>query len=163
MAYSIRPATPEDVPAIFELILALADYEHLKDQVTGNPELLHQHLFGPQPLASSIIAEVEPGPEAKVIGYTLFFTTYSSFLTRPGLYLEDLFVLPQFRKQGLGKALIQAVAQQAVAQGCGRLEWSVLDWNEPSIGFYRYIGADVLPDWRICRMTGSALQEFGAF
>lgn len=151
----IRPAQERDVDAIFELILGLADYEQLTDKVTGNSELLRSHLFGTKPYAESIVAELDD----RVIGFGLFFHTYSTFLTQPGLYLEDVFVLPEYRRQGVGKALMMYVAKIAFERGCGRLEWSVLDWNQPAIDFYQSIGATILPDWKICRMTAATLAE----
>ncbi|MCG5059987.1 MAG: GNAT family N-acetyltransferase [Limnoraphis sp. WC205] len=151
----LRFATPDDVPAIFELIKALAEYEKLSHQVSGSVEELKQHLFGEHPYAEVVLAELEE----KAVGFALFFHNYSTFLTRPGLYLEDLFVLPEYRRQGIGKALIVYVAQLAVLRGCGRLEWSVLDWNQPAIDFYQYMGASILEDWRICRVTGEALTQ----
>ncbi|MCT7948950.1 GNAT family N-acetyltransferase [Ancylothrix sp. C2] len=151
----LRKATPADVPAIFSLILALAEYEKLSHTVTGTPESLEQHLFGSRPYADAIVAEVEDN----VVGFALFFYNYSTFLTLPGIYLEDLFVLPEYRGKGIGKELLRFLARLAVDGGFGRLEWSVLDWNEPAIGFYRKIGADILPDWRICRVTGAGLSS----
>lgn len=154
----LRAATPGDVSTIFSLIQSLAAYEKLADQVTGTPEQLHEHLFGERPYAEVILAEVDaPESGMAVAGFALFFTTYSTFLTRPGLYLEDLFVQPQWRDRGIGRALLRHLAGLAIARGYGRLEWSVLDWNAPAIGFYQKMGADVLPDWRICRVTGDAL------
>lgn len=151
----LRFATPDDVPAIFNLIKALAEYEQLSHQVTGSVEELKQHLFGEHPYAEVVLAELEE----TAVGFALFFHNYSTFLTRPGLYLEDLFVVPEYRRQGIGKALIVYVAQLAVLRGCGRLEWSVLDWNQPAIDFYKYIGASILEEWRICRVTGEALTQ----
>ncbi len=153
----IRPATPDDVAVLFELILALADYEQLSDAVTGNPQALQDHLFGDRPYASALIAEFS----STVVGFALFFYNYSTFLTKPGLYLEDLFVLPDYRGRGIGKSLIRHLAKLAVDRGCGRMEWSVLDWNQPAIAFYRHLGAEILPDWRICRLTGEALVKSG--
>ncbi len=150
---TIRNALPTDVEDIFALIRALADYEQLSHQVTGSAEDLHAHLFGDRPYAQAIVAEVE----GAIAGFALFFYNYSTFLTKPGIYLEDLFVLPAYRRQGLGTALLTHLAQRALSEGCGRLEWSVLDWNQPAITFYETMGADVLPDWRICRVTGAAL------
>ena len=158
LAFSVRPAAPTDVPAIFELIQALAAYEKLSHAVSGTAADLSTHLFGERPYAEALVAECEQA----IVGFALFFHNYSTFLTQPGLYLEDLFVLPEYRDRGIGKALLQQVAQLAVARGCGRLEWSVLDWNEPAIAFYRYMGATVLPDWRICRVTGSSLAQMAA-
>ena len=150
---TIRSATPADVPALFSLIKALADYEKLSDAVTGTPEQLADHLFGTRPYIEAIVAN----HAEQIIGFALFFHNYSTFLTKPGIYLEDLFVLPECRDQGIGKALLTYLAQLAADRGCGRLEWSVLDWNEPAIGFYQRMGATVLPDWRTCRVTGDAL------
>ena len=150
---TIRSATPADVPALFSLIQALADYEKLSDAVIGSPEQLADHLFGVRPYIEAIVAD----PTEQVVGFALFFHNYSTFLTKPGIYLEDLFVLPEHRSQGIGRALLTHLAQLAVDRDCGRLEWSVLDWNEPAIGFYKRMGATVLPDWRTCRVTGDAL------
>ena len=160
--FTIRAATVDDVPAIFSLILALADYEKLRDQATGDITSLQVDLFGTNPCIEAIVAEVEIDSSIKIIGFALFFTNYSTFLTRRGIYLEDLFVLPEYRGQGIGKALVTNLAQIAVGRGYGRFEWSVLDWNEPAIAFYKSIGAEVLPDWRICRLTGSNLDNLGA-
>jgi GNAT superfamily N-acetyltransferase len=156
--FTIRSAQPEDVSTLFHLITALADYEKLTHQVTGNAELLRSHLFGTHPCIEAIVADYE----GEAIGFALFFTNYSTFLTKPGLYLEDLFVLPAYRGSGIGKALLSHLAQLAQARDCGRLEWSVLDWNEPAIGFYQRIGATVMPDWRICRVTGEAIAQLAA-
>jgi ribosomal protein S18 acetylase RimI-like enzyme len=153
--FAIRPATITDISAIFSLILALADYEKLSDKVTGNIETLQEDMFGAKPCIEAIVAEIEPNQQ--IVGFALFFTNYSTFLTRRGIYLEDLFVLSEYRGMGLGKALISNLAQIAVEREYGRFEWSVLDWNEPAIAFYTRIGAEVLPDWRICRVTGDAL------
>jgi GNAT superfamily N-acetyltransferase len=151
----LRDARVADAPAIFDLIQSLATYEKLAHQVTGSVASLQQHLFGDRPYANAIVAEVD----GRIVGFALFFYNYSTFLTKPGIYLEDLFVLPDYRRFGIGKALITAVAKRAVAEGCGRFEWSVLDWNESAIAFYQRLGADVLPDWRICRVTDAALQK----
>lgn len=150
---TLRTATADDVPIIFALIQALAEYEHLSDAVTGNPDVLHNHLFGSRPYAEVVLAETA----GNVAGFALFFYNYSTFLTQPGLYLEDLFVLPEYRRLGIGKALLIHLAQRAIAEDCGRLEWSVLDWNASAIAFYEKMGATVLPDWRICRVAGDAL------
>ncbi len=151
----IRTAQPEDTEALFSLIRALAEYEQLLHQVSGSADALREHLFGDRPCVEAIVAEWDTQP----IGFALFFTNYSTFLTKPGLYLEDLFVLPEHRGRGVGKALLAELARIAQDRGCGRLEWSVLDWNEPAIGFYQRIGATVLPDWRICRVTVTALDQ----
>ncbi len=158
--FLIRSAIPTDTANLFALIEALAEYEQLSHQVIGSPMVLEQHLFGPRPYAQALVSVVSDQSSIdKVVGMALYFYNYSTFLTQPGIYLEDLFVLPEYRGQGMGKALLKALAGVAVAQGCGRFEWSVLDWNTPSIEFYEYMGAEVLPDWRICRVTGEALQR----
>jgi GNAT superfamily N-acetyltransferase len=149
----LRPAEPRDASVLFGLIKALAEYEKLSDAVTGNADALKDHLFGSKPYVEAILAEYA----GQAVGFALFFYNYSTFLTKPGIYLEDLFVLPDYRRQGIGKAILAHLAQLAVSRGCGRLEWSVLDWNEPAIAFYERMGADVLPDWRICRVTGDSL------
>lgn len=149
----LRPAEPADVPVLFQLIQALAEYEKLSHAVTGNADVLKKHLFGSRPYAEAILAEYA----GQAVGFALFFPNFSTFLTQPGIYLEDLFVLPEYRRQGIGKAILSYLAHLAVERGCGRLEWSVLDWNEPAIAFYRRMGASVLEDWRICRVTGESL------
>ncbi len=154
----LRPATRADVPVLFDLIKALAEYEKLSDAVTGSAADLERDLFGDRPFAEAILAECE----GRVVGWALFFHNYSTFLTQPGIYLEDLFVLPEYRGRGIGKSLIVYLAQLAVSRGCGRLEWSVLDWNELAIGFYKGIGADVMPDWRICRVAGESLASLAS-
>jgi len=151
--WTIRPAAPAAAEAIFGLIRALATYEKLEHTVTGSAERLRAHLFGPRPYAEVLVAEAG----GACVGFALFFHSFSTFLAAPGLYLEDLFVEPEQRRRGIGTALLRRVAATAVERGCGRLEWAVLDWNEPAIAFYRRHGADVLPDWRICRVTGGAL------
>ncbi|AFY68942.1 GCN5-related N-acetyltransferase [Thalassoporum mexicanum PCC 7367] len=153
--FTIRAAIQADAEAIFNLIKALAEYEKLSHAVTGNVESLAAHLFGDRPCAEAIVVELEQA----IVGFALFFTNYSTFLTKPGIYLEDLFVLPSHRGKGLGKALLLEVAAIATRRDCGRMEWSVLDWNEPAIAFYEHIGATVLPDWRICRIMGDRLGE----
>lgn len=152
----IRPATPRDVPAIFDLIQALAEYEHLTHLVTGSAAELERHLFGPDPVAKVLLAEVEERPGSPV-GFALYFRNFSTFLTRPGIYLEDLFVLPEFRGRGIGKALLACLAQEAVTHGYGRLEWMVLDWNEPAIAFYKRLGAKQHPEWILNRVSGDDL------
>ncbi|AKE63348.1 diamine acetyltransferase 2 [Microcystis aeruginosa NIES-3806] len=157
MNYSIRAAVATDVKAIFDLIAALAAYEKLSHLVTGNSQALGEHLFGEKPYIEALVAEVG----GRIVGFALFFANYSTFLTKPGIYLEDIFVLPDYRGQGIGKALLMAVAKIAVARDAGRLEWSVLDWNQPAIDFYEKMGARVLNEWQICRLTGTALTELG--
>ena len=155
--FTLRPAAPADLPAIVGLIRELADFEHLSHLVVVTPESLQPHLFGDKPAAEAVVAEVQ----GSVVAFALFFTNFSTFLGRPGLYLEDLYVQPAHRGTGLGKALLQHLGALAVERGCGRFEWSVLDWNENAIRFYEKMGATVMPDWRICRVTGEALAGFG--
>jgi len=145
----IRAAVPGDEEALFTLMRALARFERLEDTVTGSAAALAAHLFGERPWAEAILAE----EEGAAVGYALFFPTYSTFLTKPGLYLEDLFVLESHRRRGLGRALLTEVRRLAEARGAGRLEWSVLDWNANAIAFYERFGAKVHAEWRICRMT----------
>ena len=149
----IRPAQVEDIPTVFSLIQALAAYENLSDAVRGNGDHLAQDAFGDDPCVEIIVAEVNQ----VIVGFALFFTNYSTFLTRRGIYLEDLFILPEYRRQGIGKQLLTYLAKLAVEREAGRLEWSVLDCNESAIAFYQSIGAAVFPDWRICRVTGDNL------
>lgn len=151
----IRPATPADVPVILAFIRELAEYEHLTHEVVATEELLASALFGPRPEAEVLIACADGEPA----GFALFLPNFSTFLARPGLYLEDLFVRPAFRGLGLGKRLLIEVARLAVARGCGRYEWSVLDWNAPSIRFYESLGAEMHADWRRMRVTGEALEK----
>lgn len=153
--FTIRPANPDDVAAIFGLIKALAEYEKLSHRVTGNVDSLQEHLFGTRPYAEAIVAEAD----SLIVGFALFFPNYSTFLTKPGIYLEDVFVLPEYRRQGIGKALLIYLGKLALERDVGRLEWSVLDWNQSAIDFYQTMGAKVLPDWRICRVTGDALKN----
>lgn len=154
----IRPARPEDLPTIHALLGALARYEKLEHEAVGTQEALREHLFGASPAAEVILAE-EAG---RVVGFALTFRTYSTFLCKPGIYLEDLFVLPEHRGKGHGRALLAALARQAVERGCGRFEWAVLDWNEPAIGFYRSLGARRMEGWSVFRLTGEALAGLAA-
>jgi GNAT superfamily N-acetyltransferase len=154
----IRAATPADVPAIHALIVALAVYEKEPDAVQASHDDLAQALFGPRPLAECVLAE----SEGKTVGLALFFTNFSTWTGRPGLYLEDLFVQPEARGQGLGKALLVHLAQLAVARGCGRFQWQVLDWNAPSIAFYESLGAKATPEWIGMRLEGEALARLAA-
>jgi GNAT superfamily N-acetyltransferase len=153
-ATSIRPATSADIPVILAFIRELAEYEHLTHEVVATETLLANALFGPHPGAEVLIACADSEP----VGFALFFPNFSTFLAQPGLYLEDLFVRPAFRGLGLGKRLLIEVARLAVARGCGRYEWSVLDWNTPSIKFYENLGAEMHGDWRRMRVTGAALE-----
>ncbi|WER45351.1 GNAT family N-acetyltransferase [Cupriavidus sp. WKF15] len=161
-SFAIRPATPADSTTLFRLISALAEYEKLTHLVEATPQKLEQALFGAQPQAEAVLVEAHTPDGVQPVGFALFFHNFSTFLAKPGLYLEDLFVEPAWRGHGLGKALLRHLAALAVARGCGRFEWSVLDWNTPSIAFYKAMGADVMPDWRICRVTGDALARLGA-
>ncbi len=154
----IRPARADDVPAIAHLIRLLARYERLEHQVTGRENDLREHLFGDRPLAEVLIAD----DAGVVVGFALFFHNYSTFLAQPGVYLEDLFVLPEHRRRGWGRALLGALARVAVARRCGRFEWAVLTWNEPAIAFYRALGAETLDEWRTLRVTGEALNRLAA-
>lgn len=158
MSVRIAAARPEDCGVLFDLIRALAEYEKLTHLVVGTPDDLRRELFGKRPVIEAVVAW--EGDQA--LGFALFFQNFSTFLTRRGLYLEDLFVVPEARGRGIGKALIQLGARMAVERGCGRYEWSVLDWNTPAIEFYESIGAVVMPDWRICRITGEALDRLAA-
>ncbi len=153
----LRFATPADVPAILGLIRELAEYERLLDQVVADEPGLHQALFGKRPYVEALVVTVVN----ETVGFALFFHNFSTFLGKPGMYLEDLYVRPAFRGQGLGKALLTRVAQIAVERDCGRMEWSVLDWNEPSIRFYESLGAKPLTDWTVYRVTGDALSSLG--
>ena len=156
--HTLRPATPADVPANVGQIRELAVFEQLEHLVVVTPETLLPQLFGARPAAEAMVGEVD----GQVVAFALYFTNFSTFLGLPGLYLEDLYVQPAHRGTGLGKALLKALGALAVARGCGRLEWSVLDWNANAIRFYEGMGATVMPDWRICRIAGPALRAFGA-
>ncbi len=150
---TIRPATAQDVPVILGFIRALAHYEHLEHEVVATEDSLRNTLFGPRPYAEVVFACVDEEP----LGFALFFHNYSTFLAKPGIYLEDLFVRPEARGRGLGKRLLSWLAKTTVERDCGRLEWAVLDWNEPSIGFYKNLGAMHKSEWQIFRLTGDAL------
>ena len=153
MTLSIRPAVAADLALIASLIRELAEYERLADEVRLKEAVLGQYLFGAQPMAEVVIGEVDGTAQ----GFALFFHNFSTFEGRPGIYLEDLFVRPQARGAGLGKALLAHLAGLALARGCARLEWSVLDWNEPAIGFYRALGARPMDEWTVMRVDGAAL------
>jgi len=154
--FQLRPAEPRDVPALVGLIGELADFENLSHLLQLTPETLAPHLFGERPVVEAVVAEAGDG----VVGFALFFTNFSTFLAQPGLYLEDLYVQPAYRGAGIGKALLSHLGALAVVRGYGRFEWSVLDWNEHAIRFYQKMGATVMPDWRICRVSGEALLAF---
>jgi GNAT superfamily N-acetyltransferase len=156
--FLIRAATPRDVDELLRLIRALADYEKLTHMVTGTPEMLREALFGGRPVCEAVM--VERGGRA--VGFALYFMSFSTFLCKPGLYLEDLFVEPEHRGHGLGKALLAYLAALALERRCGRFEWHVLDWNEPSIRFYESLGAALMPEWELVRMTEPALEKLAA-
>jgi GNAT superfamily N-acetyltransferase len=151
--FALRPATPADVPVILACIRRLAEYERLAHECIATEAQLRETLFGASPAAEVVLAFAGDEPA----GFALWFQSYSTFLARPGLYLEDLFVYPQHRGRGLGRQLLRHLARVAVERDYGRVEWSVLDWNVDAIGFYRSIGAELLDDWRRCRLTGEAI------
>jgi GNAT superfamily N-acetyltransferase len=151
----IRGATEDDVPLILSLIKELAEYERLSHEVHATEELLRNSLFGEQKVAEALLGYLEGDPA----GFALFFHNFSTFLGKPGIYLEDLYVRPEVRGAGVGRALLVHVARLAKERGCGRLEWSVLDWNEPAIGFYRGIGASPVSGWTVYRLTGETLDR----
>lgn len=149
----IRPAQPDDTPIICGLIRELAEYEKLTHQVVLEEQRVHEHLFGSQPCVEAVLAE----DDGQIVGFALFFSNYSTFLGRPGIYLEDLYVKPEHRGGGHGRALLGEVARLAVERDCGRLEWAVLNWNQPSIEFYNRLGGEPLDGWTTYRVTGEAL------
>ncbi|MCU1228884.1 MAG: family N-acetyltransferase [Acidobacteria bacterium] len=153
MTFAIRNATPDDVALIFRFIVELARYEKLEDRVVATEERIRETLFGVKPAAEVLIGEEDGRP----VGFALFFHNYSTFLARPGIYLEDLFVDPAMRGRGYGKALLARLAQIAIERECGRVEWAVLDWNTPAIDFYKSLGANAVDEWTIFRLTGPAL------
>ncbi|MFT4257405.1 MAG: GNAT family N-acetyltransferase [Pseudoxanthomonas sp.] len=157
-ALALRPAVRADIPLILAFIRELAEYEKLAHEAVASAAQIGEHLFGPRPYAEAVIAECEGEPA----GFALFFHNYSTFAGRPGLYLEDLFVRPPFRGRGVGKRLIAHLAALAVERGCARFEWSVLDWNEPAIRFYRSLGAVGMDEWTVQRLDGAALQALAA-
>jgi GNAT superfamily N-acetyltransferase len=156
--FSIRAAEPRDAAEILRLIRALAEYEKLADMAVGTEARLQESLFGARPAAEAMIAE----RGGRAVGFALYFTTFSTFLCRPGLYLEDLFVEPEHRGAGIGKALLARLAALAMERDCGRLEWRVLDWNEPSIRFYESLGAKLMPEWQLVRMTAEGFGRLAA-
>jgi GNAT superfamily N-acetyltransferase len=165
-AFTLRSAELRDVVPIVGLIRELAEFEQLTHLLQVTPEKLRPHLFGEKPVAEAMIAEL-PGAavadgESRIVAFALFFTNFSTFLAQPGLYLEDLYVQPAHRGAGIGEAMLRRLARLAVERDCGRFEWSVLDWNTNAIRFYERMGATVMPDWRICRIAGDALQRFKA-
>ncbi|BCF96404.1 N-acetyltransferase [Paraburkholderia sp. PGU19] len=158
MPATIRAATPDDVGTMLALMYELAEFEKLTHLFIATEDGLRDALFGARPSAEAIVAE----RDGKTIGYALFFHNYSTFLGRRGLYLEDLYVQPTERGTGLGSKMLRYLAALAVERQCGRFEWSVLDWNQPAIDFYQKMGATVLPDWRVVRITGDALDQLAA-
>ena len=156
--FRIERATERDVPLILRLIHGLAEYEKLAHEVTATEAGLRETLFGARPAADVIIGYTGDTP----VGFALFFPNYSTFLGKPGIYLEDLFVLPEWRGHGFGRGLLTHLARLAVERGCGRFEWSVLDWNDPAIGFYESLGAQLMDGWSIFRLTGDALQKLAS-
>ena len=157
MNLNIRPAQREDVPLILQLIRDLAEYEKLSHEMVATADMLEKWLFGEHPVAEVLIAEWDGTPR----GFALFFHNFSTFLGKPGFFLEDLYVQQGFRGKGIGKGLLLKLAQLAVERGYGRVEWSVLDWNEPSIGFYKALGAKPMDEWTVFRLTGDALAQAG--
>ncbi len=156
--FTIRPATPADVAHIHSMIVELAVFEKLEHMVVATEALLHEGLFGARPSCEAIIGEAG----GEVVTFALFFHNFSTFLTKKGLYLEDLYVRQAHRGKGYGSHMLKYLARLAVERGCGRFEWSVLDWNTPAIEFYKAMGAEILPDWRICRVTGTPLTALAA-
>ena len=158
MPLRIEPARPRDTAVLHALIRALSEYERLTHLVVGTEAQLREELFGARPVVEAVLGWEDERP----VAFALYFHNFSTFLARRGLYLEDLFVVPEARGRGYGKALMRHVARVAVERSCGRFEWAVLDWNQPAIDFYRSLGAEVLPDWRIGRLTGNALAALGS-
>ncbi len=150
---TLRLAIPADVPAIFSLVRSLSEYEKLAHEMVGTEADLYKGLFGTPSYAEAVIAEAD----GKAVGFALYFYNFSTFLMKPGIYLEDLFVLPDYRRRGIASALLKYLANHALDKGCGRLEWSVLDWNESAITFYKRIGAILMDEWTGCRVSGNAL------
>jgi GNAT superfamily N-acetyltransferase len=157
-AFAIRPAQPQDIAHIHAMIVELAVFEKLEHLVVATPALLHEALFGMKPSCEAIVGEAD----GEVVTFALFFHNFSTFLTRKGLYLEDLYVKQAQRGKGFGRQMLVALARIAKERECGRFEWSVLDWNAPAIAFYQGVGAEVMPDWRICRVAGDALNALAA-
>jgi GNAT superfamily N-acetyltransferase len=158
MNLTITPITPPEVPAVLELIRELARFEHLENEVTATMELMTQSLFGPQPAAGALVARAD----GEVAGYAIYYFTFSTFLGRPGIWLEDVYVRPAFRKRGIAHQLIEAVARVGVKRDCGRYEWMALNWNEPALQVYRKLGARTMSEWVLLRMNRAQLQQLGA-
>lgn len=161
-AYAIRPATPGDLQGILALMLELAEYEKLTHIFAATEDSLRSSLFGEQPAAECLVAETTaPGGGKILVAYAVWFHNYSTFLCRRGMYLEDVYVRANMRGLGIGRAMLQQLAAIAVERNCGRFEWTVLDWNQTAIDFYEALGAQILPEWRIVRVTGDALAKLG--
>lgn len=156
--FHIRSARPGDAPLILKFIRELASYEKLAHEVTATERNIEINLFGARPTAECIIAE----HDGTTVGFALYFHNFSTFLGKPGLYLEDLYVQPEFRGRGYGRKLLAHLAKLALTRGCGRFEWAVLDWNAPAIGFYKKLGANIMADWRINRLSGGALEKLAS-
>lgn len=157
-AFTIRPTTPADVPLLLTMIRELAEYEKLDVCVVATEETLRASLFEGRPVAEAMIGDYDGRPAA----FMLFFHNFSTFLGQPGIYMEDLYVRPEYRGKGLGKKMLTHLARVAVERNCGRIEWAVLDWNAPAIGFYQSLGAEAMDDWRIFRVTGDTLKSLAA-
>jgi GNAT superfamily N-acetyltransferase len=158
MQLTLRPAVASDCALVLSFVRDLASYEQLMADFHATEEKLMATLFSERPCAECLLAFVDDAPAA----FAVFYTNYSTFVAKPGLYVEDLFVKSSFRKRGIGRALLARIASLANERGCGRVEWTVLDWNEPAIDFYKTFGAAPLEDWRLCRLAGDALAKFGA-
>ena len=154
----IRPCRPDDAETLVNLVRELAVYEKLEAEAKATADDFRRHLFGPRPSAEAFVAEVD----GRVVGFALIFATFSTFRGKPGMYLEDLFVRPEYRGSGIGKALLATLARLALERGCGRLEWAVLDWNAPSIGFYRALGAQPMDEWTVYRLCDEPLSRLAA-
>jgi len=157
-AVVITPATAHDVPVILQLIKALAEYEHLAHEVQATEDGLRTSLFGPRPAAEVVIARIGDAP----VGFAVYFHNYSTFVGRPGLYMEDLFVMPEHRRRGIGRKLLAHVAAVAVERNCGRMEWAVLDWNTSAIHVYRAVAARSMDEWTVFRLTGDELRDLAS-
>ncbi len=158
---TIRSATPQDVPEILTMIAELAEFERLSQQLIATEADFTEALFGDHPAAEALVVE-DPASSERLIGYAIFFSTFSTFVGKPGIWLEDIYIRPDFRGAKVGKTLLQAVAKITKDRNAGRLEWCVLDWNQRAIDFYKHIGADVMPDWRICRLDRDGVESFAA-
>jgi GNAT superfamily N-acetyltransferase len=155
MPPAITKITPEQIPDLLSLIRELARFERLEHEVEATAESLRNSLFGPQPVAGALVAH----HSGEMVGYAVYFFTFSTFVGRPGVWLEDLYVRPEFRRQGMGRALIEAVAKIGVERNCGRFEWTALNWNEKAVNFYQKLGARVMDDWRLLRLTSTGLRK----